>query len=191
MSLEDKQTEYLQETTEEVIQWLSKLSTMEYELQRIKAAKQLNFRPSSLDKMVAEEQANEVATTDEIVKVDEPYHSTVDGNKILNEISEIISRHMILPKGALPPIVLWIVSTYVYDAFNVYPKLGVISPEKRCGKTTLLIILEAFSCKVLLSANVTPSSIFRVVEKTKPTFLIDEADTFIAGRNDELIGIIN
>ena len=191
MSLEDKQAEYLQETTEEVIQRLSKLSTMEYELQRIKAAKQLNFRPSSLDKMVAEEQANEVATTDEIVKVDEPYHSTVDGNKILNEISEIISRHMILPKGALAPIVLWIVSTYVYDAFNVYPKLGVISPEKRCGKTTLLIILEAFSCKVLLSANVTPSSIFRVVEKTKPTFLIDEADTFIAGRNDELIGIIN
>ncbi|MEO1943878.1 MAG: DUF3631 domain-containing protein, partial [Candidatus Thioglobus sp.] len=82
-------------------------------------------------------------------------------------------------------------STYVYDAFNVYPKLGVISPEKRCGKTTLLIILEAFSCKSLLSANVTPSSIFRVVENTKPTFLIDEADTFIAGRNDELIGIIN
>ena len=191
MSLEDKQAEYLQETTEEVIQRLSKLSTMEYELQRIKAAKQLNFRPSSLDKMVAEEQANEVATTDEIVKVDEPYHSTVDGNKILNEISEIISRHMILPKGALAPIVLWIVSTYVYDAFNVYPKLGVISPEKRCGKTTLLIILEAFSCKVLLSANVTPSSIFRVVEQAKPTFLIDEADTFIAGRNDELIGIIN
>ena len=191
MSLEDKQAVYLHETTEEVIQRLSKLSTMEYELQRIKAAKQLNFRPSALDKMVAEEQANEIATTDEIAKEDEPHHSTVDGNELLDEISKTISRYMILPKGALTPIVLWIASTYVYDAFNIYPKLGVISPEKRCGKTTLLTILEAFSCKVLLSANVTPSSIFRVVEKTKPTFLIDEADTFIAGRNDELIGIIN
>ena len=191
MSLEDKQAEYLQETTEEVIQRLSKLSTMEYELQRIKAAKQLNFRPSALDKIIAQEQANEIATTDEIVKEDEPYHSTVDGNKILNEISEIISRYMILPKGALTPIVLWIASTYVYDAFNVFPKLGVISPEKRCGKTTLLEALGAFSCKVVLSSNTTPSSIFRVVDMIKPTFLIDEADTFIAGRNDELIGIIN
>ena len=58
MSLEDKQAEYLQETTEEVIQRLSKLSTMEYELQRIKAAKQLNFRPSALDKIIAQEQAH-------------------------------------------------------------------------------------------------------------------------------------
>jgi len=191
MSLEDKQAEYLQKTTEEVIQWLSKLSTMEYELQRVKAAKQLNFRPSALDKMVAEEQANEIATTDEIVKVDEPHHSTVDGNELLDEISKTISRYMILPKGALPPIVLWIASTYVYDAFKVYPKLGVVSPEKRCGKSTLLEILDAFSCKSILSSNITPSSIFRVVEKTKPTLLIDEADTFIAGRNDDLIGIIN
>ena len=191
MSLEDKQAEYLHETPKETIQRLSKLSTMEYELQRDEAAEQLNFRVSALDKMVVEEQVNEIAPTDEIVMADEPYHSTVDGNKILDEISEIISRYMILPKGVLPPIALWIVSTYVYDAFNVYPKLGVISPEKRCGKTTLLDILGAFSCKSILSSNITPSSIFRVVEKTKPTLLIDEADTFIAGRNDELIGIIN
>jgi hypothetical protein len=191
MNLEDKQAEYLQETTEEVIQRLSKLSTMEYELQREEAAKQLNVRVSALDKMVTEAQADEIATTDEIVKEDEPYHSTVNGNELLDEMSKIISRYMILPKGTLTPIVLWIASTYVYDAFNVFPKLGVISPEKRCGKTTLLEALGAFSCKVLLSSHITPSSIFRVVEKTKPTLLIDEADTFIAGRNDELIGIIN
>ena len=191
MSLEDKQDEYLQETTEEVIQRLSILSNMEYETLREETAKQLGVRVGVLDKVVAEEKASEVVSTDEIVKVDEPYHSTVDGNQLLSEISKIISRYMILPKGTLTPIVLWIASTYVYDAFNVYPKLGVISPEKRCGKSTLLDILGAFSCKSVLSSNITPSSIFRVVEKTRPTLLIDEADTFIAGRNDDLIGIIN
>jgi hypothetical protein len=164
---------------------------MEYETQREETAKQLSVRVGVLDKIVAEEQANEVVTTDEIVKVDEPHHSIVDGNELLDEMSEIVSRYMVLPKGALTPIVLWIVSTYVYDAFNVYPKLGIISPEKRCGKSTLLDILGAFSCKSILSSNITPSSIFRVVEKTKPTLLIDEADTFIAGRNDDLTGIIN
>ena len=125
MSLEDKQAKYLHETPKEAIQRLSKLSTMEYELQRDEAAEQLNFRVSALDKMVAEEQTHESNANDEAVKTDEPHHCTVDGNDLLDEISEIISRYMILPKGALPPIVLWIVSTYVYDAFNVYPKLGL------------------------------------------------------------------
>ena len=104
MSLEDKQAEYLQETTEEVIQRLSKLSAMEYETQREETAKQLGVRIGVLDKVVSEEQANEVVTTDEIVKVDEPYHSTVDGNELLSEMSKIISRYMILPKGTLTPI---------------------------------------------------------------------------------------
>jgi len=191
MSLEDKQAEYLHETPKEVIQRLSKLPTIEYERQREEAAKKLNVRIGALDKMIAEEQAHESNANDEAVNTDEPYDGTVIGNELLDEISEIINRHMILPKGTLTSIVLWIAGTYVFDAFNVYPKLGVISPEKRCGKSTLLDILGAFSCKSLISSNITPSAIFRAVDLWQPTLIIDEADTFIAGRNDDLIGIIN
>ena len=160
MSLDDKQAEYLHETLKEAAQRLSKLSTMDYELQREETAKKWDVRISALDKMVAEEQALESKINDEAVKTDEPFHSTVIGNELLDEMSEIISRHMILPKGALAPIVLWITGTYVLDAFNIYPKLGVISPEKRCGKTTLLDILGAFACKSLISSNITPAPSF-------------------------------
>ena len=35
-----------------------------------------------------------------------------------------------------------------------------------------------------------PAAVFRVIEETQPTLLIDEADTFLQG-NDELRGILN
>jgi len=86
MSLEDKQAEYLQETTEEVIQRLSKLSTMEYELQRIKAAKQLNVRVGALDKMVTEERANETAVFMAIEK-----YIMIYGNQVSRVVKVVLN----------------------------------------------------------------------------------------------------
>ena len=42
----------------------------------------------------------------------------------------------------------------------------------------------------LPTANVTASAIFRVVEKCRPTLLVDEADTFLA-EAEELRGVVN
>ncbi len=96
-----------------------------------------------------------------------------------------------MPQGALQAVTLWVVLTYVFNAFKVCPKLAIISPEKRCGKSTLLELLGGVANKSLLSSNITPSALFRAVDLWQPTLLIDEADTFLAGRNDELIGMIN
>jgi len=45
-------------------------------------------------------------------------------------------------------------------------------------------------CHPLPASNVTPATLFRSVEKYRPTLLIDEADSFLKG-NDELRGILN
>ncbi|NJL28745.1 MAG: DUF3631 domain-containing protein [Thermoanaerobaculia bacterium] len=42
----------------------------------------------------------------------------------------------------------------------------------------------------MLTANASPAAIYRAVEKVRPTLLIDEADTFLGGK-DELRGILN
>ena len=81
--------------------------------------------------------------------------------------------------------------TYAFDDFHIFPKLIFHSPEKRCGKSTALDVVEAISNRALFSSSITPAALFRVIEKYHPTLVIDEADTFISGRNDELIGIIN
>jgi hypothetical protein len=46
------------------------------------------------------------------------------------------------------------------------------------------------AARVLLTMNATAAPMFRLIEKHRPTLLIDEADTFMDGRN-ELRGIVN
>jgi putative DNA primase/helicase len=74
---------------------------------------------------------------------------------------------------------------------HVAPILAVTSPEKRCGKSTLLGWLYRLVDKPLLAANITAAAIFRTVDAYHPTLLIDEADSFLNETGDELRGILN
>jgi len=44
--------------------------------------------------------------------------------------------------------------------------------------------------RALLSSNISPASLFRIVEKYSPTLLVDEADSFLRDK-EELRGILN
>src|SRR4029078_13570964 len=61
---------------------------------------------------------------------------------------------------------------------------------KRCGKTTLLSVLNELCNRALTASNISPPAFFRVIEDMSPTLLIDEVDTFLSG-NDQLRGILN
>src|SRR5215510_14164473 len=76
------------------------------------------------------------------------------------------------------------------DAGDISPFMVLVSPTKRCGKTSVLILLFFLTPKSELAANITASSLFRYIEAVRPTLLIDEADTF-AKDNEELRGILN
>jgi len=65
-----------------------------------------------------------------------------------------------------------------------------VSPERQCGKTTLLTLLALLANRALLAANISPPAVFRVIEEAEPTLLIDEGDTFLK-RKEELRGILN
>ena len=85
---------------------------------------------------------------------------------------------------------LWVARTHLFQRFEITPRLAITSPEKGCGKTTLLDVLGHLVPRRLPTANVTAAAIFRVVEAHRPTLLIDEGDTFLSG-NEELRGILN
>jgi putative DNA primase/helicase len=120
----------------------------------------------------------------------EPYPQPVDGEHVAKEIENVLNRYMVLPEHSPPAITLWIMFSYVYDEFDCCPILAAISPEKRCGKTSLLSLLTALCQKVLSASNISASAVFRSVEKWHPTLIIDEADTFLR-QNDELRGVLN
>lgn len=125
-----------------------------------------------------------------IVEGVEPWETPVEGQQLLNDVSEVIKSHIVLDSHSRIACSLWVLLTYTYDAFRILPMLGVTSPEKRCGKTTLLEVAEGLINKPLLASNISPSAFFRLIEKYQPCLLVDEADTFIKN-NDELRGIIN
>src|SRR5205085_4096102 len=120
----------------------------------------------------------------------EPWIEPVDGRVLLNELEETVRRFVVLPKWAAETVALWILHTYAFELRDVSTYLGIESPEKRCGKTTLLSILSRLVNRPVAAANISPSAFFRVIEEVRPTLLIDEADTFLRG-NDELRGILN
>jgi len=114
----------------------------------------------------------------------------VDGGALLADIEAAIAAHAVLPDGAALVMALWILHSYCIDAAAITPRLAIVSPTKRCGKTTVLKLLGALACKPLGAANLTPAVLYRVIEAYAPTILVDEADTFLADQ-DELRGVLN
>jgi putative DNA primase/helicase len=120
----------------------------------------------------------------------EPWEEPVDGSGLLDELAATVRRFLVLPKWAAETLALWILHTYAFRLRDVTAYLGIESPEKRCGKTTLLTVLSELTNRAVVAANISSPAFFRVIEETQPTLLMDEADTSLRG-NDELRGILN
>ncbi len=120
----------------------------------------------------------------------EPCAESVSGSELANVLESTFSKYVFLPDGAATSLALWVLHTYAPDLFDYTPRICISSPEPRCGKTTLLTLLEFLSQKSLNVSNITAAAMFRTIEKYSPTLLIDEADTFLQD-NGELRGVIN
>lgn len=120
----------------------------------------------------------------------EPWDCPVSGVELADEICGIFKKYLFLPAGAADALTMWILHTYAMECFDFTPRLCITSPEPRCGKTTLLSLLEYLSFKPINVSSITPAAMFRIIEQYQPTLMIDEADTFL-NNNDDLRGIIN
>jgi len=173
---------------------LATLPRIEYDQVRVSEADQLGVRVSTLDAEVDQRRAagdHDGASGRPLsLPLPEPWPSPVDGAELLGGIERTILDHVKLPDDAALAVALWCVHAHAMDAWFFSPRLAITSPEKRCGKTTLLRIVEALTPKPLQASNITAAAVFRTVEKYQPTLLIDEADTFLSD-NEELRGIIN
>src|SRR2546427_5462569 len=119
-----------------------------------------------------------------------PWPEPVAGQAVLGELAQFLARHAVLPRWAADTLALWSLHTYAFELREVSTYIGLESPEKRCGKTTLLNVLSRLVRRPVAGANISPPAFFRVIEEARPTLLIDEADTFLRG-NSELRGILN
>jgi hypothetical protein len=114
----------------------------------------------------------------------------VNGAELLDGLSRELRRFVVFPTWAAETLALWILHTYAFRLREVTTYIGIESPEKECGKSTLLTVLSHFVDRAALSSNISSSAFFRAIEELEPTLLIDEADTNLRGK-DDLTGILN
>jgi len=123
---------------------------------------------------------------------------TEPGYLLLDELAEVLNRYVVLPTAyARDAVTLWIAASHALPAFDHAPRLVINSPEKRCGKSRLLDIIEATAHEALVTVNATAAAIFRRIgDGHPPTLLIDEADSIFgtkkaADNNEDLRALVN
>ncbi|MGW7686659.1 DUF3631 domain-containing protein [Kribbella sp. NPDC054772] len=122
----------------------------------------------------------------------------IDGAELLADVGATIARYVVLPStSAAIAVVLWIAAAHAVPAWNCALRLVIRAPERRCGKSRLLDMVEGMSHRPLMTVNASPSAVYRsigIAPSDPPTLLIDEADTIFgpkAGENEDLRGLLN
>lgn len=119
-----------------------------------------------------------------------PHPEPISIASLLTDIEATIKKHIILSDHAAAALAVWVLHTWTFELRDIVAYVAIESPEKRCGKTTLLSVLAAMAHKSLIASNVTVGALSRAIDTCRPTLFIDEADTFLAG-NSIMRGIIN
>lgn len=173
------------------IAYLSRLRPLDYDRERQATAEQFGCRVSTVDNAVkALRPATEGSGTSLDLADAEPWPEPVVGAELLSDITAAVMSHVILPVETARAIALWAAFSYTLDGFFFAPRLLIKSPQKRCGKTTLLDVLIELCRRPLPASNITSAALFRTIEQASPTILLDEADTFMRD-NEELRGLVN
>jgi hypothetical protein len=128
----------------------------------------------------------------------EPGPGAPDGAAaLLAALHAALTRYVILPTpDAAVAVALWIAATHAQQAWAHAPRLVIKAPEKRCGKSRLLDIIEGTCHNPLITVNASPAAVYRAIgSDTPPILLVDEADTIFGGKNaeanDDLRGLLN
>jgi putative DNA primase/helicase len=170
--------------------FLATVDAATYDRLRDSFAKRMGIRISTLDLEVQKLRAPETGQSTVLLSAPEPWPHPVDGAELLNLIVDELQKYMAMPNAARHAVALWILMSYAIDALFIAPLLVITSPQKRCGKSTLLILLRKLCFKGLLVSSTSPGALFRIVEKHHPTLLLDEADAW-AKDNEPMRGVLN
>jgi Protein of unknown function (DUF3631)/Bifunctional DNA primase/polymerase, N-terminal len=169
---------------------LAKLPLLNFERERKTAAEALGLRASLLDKLVALTRAKLSLDADapdglpgRPIRFEdiELWGEPVDGAQMLTELSDAIAKYVIMEPSQRDAAALGAVFAHTHDLRDVAPIFFIVSPTKRCGKTRLERVIKRLVPKPLMASSATPAFLARVIEKHRPTVLIDEFDAAAKG----------
>ncbi|HLV95237.1 MAG TPA: DUF3631 domain-containing protein [Candidatus Acidoferrales bacterium] len=174
---------------------LALLTDEEYALRRAKTSKRLNIRSVDLDSAVRKRRPTVVV---EAIEEDDfgltdtvPWEEPVDGPQLFRDVTAFVKRFVVFPDETdVTKCGLWVIATHCPENFDILARYGVTAIAKSCGKTTLLSVIRDLVERPLPFDNLSVAFVYRAAEDARPTFLIDEFDSF--GEDyPELIGVLN
>jgi hypothetical protein len=95
---------------------------------------------------------------------------------LLHEVMAFLSRYVICTPEQLLIVALWVLHTHAMDAVEDTPYLAINSPEKRCGKSTLLKALDLLCARAWETILPSEAVVYRKIDADHPTLLLDETD---------------
>ena len=107
----------------------------------------------------------------------------VDRVQLIEELEAFFADRAHLPGGAALVLAYFALNTWTFKVFDTVPYLILESAVPGCGKSTVLRLLHAISCRSRKASSLTEAVMFRLIDDEGPTLLIDEAET-IDGRSD-------
>lgn len=189
----EQQAAYAEQSTEtmpQAIARLAKLHPLDYEKIRETEAEKLGIkRVTELDKAVSKarkQSADDNAPFPDI----EPYPEPINPALLLDEVSQTIRRFIAMDKYQADIAALWIAVCWFIDVIHTAPIALINAPERACGKTQLLTLLSKLAPRATQLSGISPSVLFRMIEKYQPTLFVDEIETVLKD-NEDLRGLLN
>lgn len=103
---------------------------------------------------------------------------------ILDSTASFVRRYVVLGASEVAAVSLWVAHTWAFGAAETTPYLAVTSAEKRSGKTRLLDVLEVIARDPWRTITPTEPVVFRKINASTPTLLLDEVDTIFSRRGE-------
>lgn len=109
-------------------------------------------------------------------------------NALVSDLTAFIRSYVVMSEAQTLTVALWVIHTHCFSAFQQTPYLAVTSPEKQCGKSRLLEVVSLLVHEPWATAIPSEAVLYRKIDMSSPTLLLDEVDTIANLRNDRYEG---
>lgn len=189
----EQQAAYAEQSTEtrqEMIARLAAMHPLDYDTVRESEAEKLGVsRVSTLDKEVSKARKHSAEENAPFPDI-EPWPEPVNPALLLDELSATIRRFIAMDKYQTDIAALWVTTCWFVDEIQTAPIALINAPERACGKTQLLTLLSKLAPRATQLSGISPSVLFRMIEKYQPTLFVDEIETVLKD-NEDLRGLLN
>lgn len=103
-------------------------------------------------------------------------HDKYPDNEI-GRVEKYLATYVVITRQEILVIAAWVLASWLVEVWDRFPHLAVLSPEKRCGKTRLLTLLEWITKTPYNTPNASPAVVYRLIQNKRPTLLLDESQT--------------